>query len=111
LGGILIFQTLADEWGVVVNEALAAGLPVLGSQYSQAVAELVRSEVNGWTFRADRVEEIHAALDKALSAPDEQIAGMRRECRQRVQALTPEFGADCFLRAVRFAWASRRSLA
>lgn len=33
--GILVFPTLADEWGVVVNEAFAAGLPVLGSVYSQ----------------------------------------------------------------------------
>ncbi|MCA9132184.1 MAG: glycosyltransferase family 4 protein, partial [Planctomycetales bacterium] len=36
----LVFPTLADEWGLVVNEALAAGLPVLGSRYSQAVEEL-----------------------------------------------------------------------
>src|SRR5258708_40228945 len=29
--GLLVFPTLADEWGMVVNEALAAGLPILGS--------------------------------------------------------------------------------
>jgi glycosyltransferase involved in cell wall biosynthesis len=44
---ILVFPTLADEWGVVTNEALAAGLPVLGSVYSQAVDELIQDDVNG----------------------------------------------------------------
>ena len=107
--GILVFPTLADEWGVVVNEALAAGLPILGSQYSQAVMELVRNGVHGWTFRPDHVEEIHAALDQAFNATDRQIAEMRRDCRQRVQCLSPEFGADCFARAVRFACGPRRS--
>jgi glycosyltransferase involved in cell wall biosynthesis len=111
LGGILVFPTLADEWGVVVNEALAAGLPVLGSQYSQAVTELVRHGVNGWVFRPDHPDQIQGALERALSASGEQISAMRDECRGRVQVLTPEFGADCFARAVRFAWCSgsRRS--
>ena len=40
--GVLVFPTLADEWGIVVNEALFAGLPVLGSIYSQAVEGLIR---------------------------------------------------------------------
>jgi glycosyltransferase involved in cell wall biosynthesis len=45
--GLFVFPTLAYEWGLVVNEAMAAGLPVLGSVYSQAVEELVRDGVSG----------------------------------------------------------------
>lgn len=104
LGGILVFPTLADEWGVVVNEALAAGLPVLGSRYSQAVEELVTEEETGWTFRPDRRDEAYAALDRAMNAPDAQIEKMRRMARKRIQLLRPEFGAECFLRAIRYVW-------
>ena len=50
--GIFVFPTLADEWGLVANEAMAAGLPVLGSLYSQSVEELVVEGETGWTFRA-----------------------------------------------------------
>ena len=32
---ILVFPSLLDEWGLVVNEAMASGLPVLGSIYAQ----------------------------------------------------------------------------
>ena len=47
---LFVFPTLADEWGVVVNEAMAAGLPVLGSRFSQAVDELIEDNINGFVF-------------------------------------------------------------
>lgn len=101
--GILAFPSLADEWGVVVNEALAAGVPVLGSLYSGAVEELVRDGENGWTFRSDRADELASALDRALSTPDDELERMRVQARQSVSHLTPAFAADQFLEAVRFA--------
>ncbi|HEX9221140.1 MAG TPA: glycosyltransferase family 4 protein [Gemmatimonadaceae bacterium] len=100
--GILAFPTLADEWGVVVNEALAAGVPVLGSVFSGAVEELVRDGHNGWTFRSDRTEELASALDRALNTPDVVLESMRVRARQSVSYLTPAFAADQFLKAVRF---------
>jgi glycosyltransferase involved in cell wall biosynthesis len=38
---VLVFPTLRDCWGMVVNEALAAGIPVLGSRYAGAAEELL----------------------------------------------------------------------
>lgn len=101
--GILAFPSLADEWGVVVNEALAAGVPVLGSVYSGAVEELVRDGQNGWTFRSDRMEELASALDRALQTPDAELERMRVQARRSVRYLTPAFAADRILEAVRFA--------
>jgi glycosyltransferase involved in cell wall biosynthesis len=101
-GGIFVFPTLADEWGVVVNEALAAGLPVLGSLYSQALEELVQDGVNGWTFRPDRPKEIYSALDRMMTTGEEEIHAMRRAGRARASSLTPEFGAKCFHAAIAF---------
>jgi len=101
-GGIFVFPTLADEWGVVVNEALAAGLPILGSLYSQAMEELVQDGLNGWTFRPDHPEEMYGALDRAMAAPEEQLDEMRRAGRERIRALSPEYGAKCYLEAIDF---------
>src|SRR5207249_4625429 len=105
--GILAFPTLADEWGIVVNEALASGLPVLGRVYSQAVEELVRDGKNGWTFRPDRSDELFAALDRALTAPKTRLDEMRAEARRSVEHLTAEFVGQRIVDAIRLARAGR----
>ncbi len=87
--GIFVFPTLADEWGVVVNEALASGLPVLGSAYSQAVEELVRDGVNGWVFCPDRAEDAFRAVDRALNASPDELEAMGRAACASVSGLTP----------------------
>ncbi len=48
--GALIAPTLADEWMLVINEALQAGLPVIGSIYAQATDALIHDHVNGWRY-------------------------------------------------------------
>ena len=105
-GGILVFPTLADEWGVVVNEALAAGVPILGSLYSQAVEELVKEGLNGWTFRPDVPEEMYEALDRAMTTKQVQLDEMRRAGRERIRSLAPECGAESFLKAINCARSS-----
>jgi glycosyltransferase involved in cell wall biosynthesis len=105
--GVLVFPTLSDEWGVVVNEALAAGLPVLGSRYSQAVEELIADGINGWTFRTDHPEEISNALDRMMSASPGKLDEMRSAGRQTITSITPEYGAKCFLQAIEHAKALR----
>jgi glycosyltransferase involved in cell wall biosynthesis len=86
---ILVLPTLEDEWGVVVNEAMAAGLPILGSVYSQAVEELVTDGKTGWTFAPDDQRSAHAALDAALNTSACDRVCMARAARAHACALTP----------------------
>jgi glycosyltransferase involved in cell wall biosynthesis len=101
--GILAFPTLADEWGLVTNEAMAAGLPVLGSVYSQAVEELVEDGRTGWTFRPDRADDCRDAIGRALTASQAELAAMRDACRERVAGFSLEAVAERMLAAVAFA--------
>ncbi len=101
--GIFVLPCLADTWGLVVNEALAGGLPVLGSLHSQAVEELVRDGVNGWTFYPDRPEQLRNALDAALSLPVCALTRMREDARKSVQHLNADYSAERFLRAIKLA--------
>ncbi|HEY3453480.1 MAG TPA: glycosyltransferase family 4 protein [Bryobacteraceae bacterium] len=87
---VFVLPTLADTWGVVVNEALAAGLPVLGSVRAQAVEELVIDGVNGWTFDPDRPSEMYAAIDRAMQTTSEQLTAMRAKAQARAFALMPD---------------------
>ena len=90
---LLVFPTLLDEWGLVVNEAMAAGLPVLGSMYAQAVEELVIEGQTGWIFDAMDSDSVGSALDRALTVGPEQLVAMRSAARERIGRLTPENAA------------------
>jgi Glycosyl transferases group 1 len=98
--GILVFPTLADEWGMVVNEALAAGVPVLGSRYAQGVEDLCVEGVNGWLYRPDQPEEMRRALDSALSTSWEDLNRMRRAGREAVAGVTPQWVAEVWTEAI-----------
>jgi glycosyltransferase involved in cell wall biosynthesis len=50
---IFLFPTLADVWGVVANEACAAGLPVLITPHAGVVGELVVDDKNGFVCDLD----------------------------------------------------------
>ena len=83
--GVLVFPTMADEWGLVVNEGLQAGLPILGSEYAQACTTLIREGHNGWLYRPDKPEEFHRKLDHILDLSPKQIDDMRAECQASVE--------------------------
>jgi glycosyltransferase involved in cell wall biosynthesis len=87
---VYVMPTLADEWGVVVNEAMAAGLPVLGSGNSQAVEELVTEGETGWTFQPEVQDSVYAAIDRALLVSADGRARMGRAACDRVFQLTPD---------------------
>jgi glycosyltransferase involved in cell wall biosynthesis len=50
---IFLFPTKADVWGVVANEACAAGLPVLITPYAGAAGELIIDGKNGFIRELD----------------------------------------------------------
>ncbi|MDX9746417.1 MAG: glycosyltransferase family 4 protein [Syntrophales bacterium] len=68
---IFVFPTRKDPWGLVANEALAAGLPVLVSSVAGVANELAIDGFNGFVFENFEtqawVEKIHQLLnDQAL---------------------------------------------
>lgn len=50
---IFLFPTLWDPWGVVANEACAAGLPVIVTSYAGVAGELVLNNQNGFICELD----------------------------------------------------------
>ena len=86
--GILVLPTLHDEWAMVVNKALAAGMPILGSLYSQAVEDLCVDGVNGWTFRPDVEREMDRAINAALTTTCDDLNVMRRAAKRSIAGVT-----------------------
>lgn len=63
---IFVFPTLEDIWGLVVNEALWAGLPVVCSRYAGSASELLPAEC---IFDPLVPDSIDTALRAALTHP------------------------------------------
>jgi glycosyltransferase involved in cell wall biosynthesis len=72
----LILPSTEEQWGLVVNEALAMGLPVLLSENVGARDELLKSGVNGYIFEPDNATGLAQLM--ARLADDE--AEWRRLC-------------------------------
>ena len=105
---MMAFPTLGDEWGVVVNEAMIAGLPVLGSLYSQAVVELVEEGTSGWIFDPRDRLSLYAALDRAFSSSLERLESMSRNAKQSIGRLTPAIVGSRALGALESLWQEDR---
>lgn len=62
---VLVFPSLCEAWGVVVNEALAAGRPVLASHTVGSAADMVQDNVSGFIFQAGSDEAVFDAMRRA----------------------------------------------
>jgi glycosyltransferase involved in cell wall biosynthesis len=98
--GVFVLPTLADTWAVVVNEALASALPVLGSAYAQAVEELVQDGKNGWIFKPDDAQDTYSAIDRMMNTSDNELDAMRSRGRAAAALLSPDKVADLICLAV-----------
>ncbi|KAF0219920.1 MAG: hypothetical protein FD174_1644 [Geobacteraceae bacterium] len=65
---VLVFPSLVDVWGMVVNEAMACGVPVLASRYAGASQELIDGTGAGELIDPLDVEAFSKALERWCSA-------------------------------------------
>ena len=75
---VLVLPSKSEPWGLVVNEAMVCGLPVIVSKNCGCVADLVENGVNGFTFDPDSQEELEVAMAFFIENLD-KIAVMGKE--------------------------------
>jgi len=70
LADAFVFPSLEDEWGIVLNEAAAAGIPLVASRFASATAELVKHGHNGLVFDPHDTGGIARTLAEIIDLPD-----------------------------------------
>lgn len=85
LASALVHAATSEQWGLVVNEAMAAGLPVLVSRACGCVPDLVRDGENGFAFAPEDTEGLARCLHE-LAHGTLDLAAMGRASRRIIAA-------------------------
>ncbi len=70
LGDVFILPSYSEPWGLVVNEAMACGMPVIVSNKCGSACDVVKEGGNGYTFDPYNLPELTNILSKFVEEPD-----------------------------------------
>lgn len=97
---VLIFPTREDIWGLVVNEAMGAGLPVITTNRCGAGLELIENEKNGYIVPADDVEALARSVNN-IFADKKRRSDFGKNSLSRIQKYTLEEMAETHMEVLR----------
>jgi glycosyltransferase involved in cell wall biosynthesis len=99
----LVLPTHSDTWGLVVNEAMACGLPVLTTSAAGCAEDLVEDSVNGFLVRPGDVAALSSAMSRLACDPHRRQE-MSLSSRERIAAYSPEACASGIAAAAKSLW-------
>jgi glycosyltransferase involved in cell wall biosynthesis len=103
-----VHASTTEQWGLVVNEAMATGLPVIVSNRCGCVPDLVTEGKNGFTFNPESVEDLGKLMVDMSRLSEQRLEEMREESRQIVAGFTPAHFATAAQHAIDVARAAPR---
>jgi glycosyltransferase involved in cell wall biosynthesis len=106
LAGAFVLASTSEQWGLVVNEAMAAGLPVLVSNPCGCAPDLVHEGCNGWTFDPLDVESLAHLLLNVSSMSETKRLAMGTASRNIIEHWSPERFAESLWKAAETALAT-----
>jgi 1,2-diacylglycerol 3-alpha-glucosyltransferase len=99
LANVFIHPALQEQWGLVVNEAMAARLPVLVSNSCGCFPELVLEGINGFGFDPENTEQLTELMLK-MSSRTVDLQKMGEASQSHIQNFSPEHFAEGLYQAV-----------
>jgi glycosyltransferase involved in cell wall biosynthesis len=107
LADVFVFPSHTDPWGLVVNEAMACGLPVISTDAAGCTADLVGENWNGRIVRSGDVSQLASAM-KDLARDHVLRSQMGNHSRERILRYSPEACAAGIASAVLLCGAQHR---
>jgi glycosyltransferase involved in cell wall biosynthesis len=104
---LLVLPSDYEPFGLVVNEAMLCGCPVVVSDRVGARYDLVREGETGSVFPCGNVEALAKNLRCLLNDPSE-LGRMGAAAKERMQSWKPELNVAAFLEAVEVAVSNKR---
>lgn len=100
--GCFIHASTHEQWGLVVNEAMAAGLPVLVSNRCGCFEDLVVEGINGFGFDPYDRQQLTNLMLK-VSSGEIDLENMSQAALEHIQKFSPDYFARGLIQAVEYA--------
>ncbi|MDX6423916.1 MAG: hypothetical protein QOI67_1387 [Gaiellaceae bacterium] len=94
---VFVLPSRSEPWGMVLNEAATAGLPLVATEESGAAHDLIEDGVNGFRVPADDVGALRARLQQFADDPAFRVRAGARS-RELARGFTPEAWAEGVVR-------------
>jgi glycosyltransferase involved in cell wall biosynthesis len=102
--GCFIHASIQEQWGLVVNEAMAAGLPVLLSNRCGCYEDLILEGVNGFGFDPENTQQLTELMLK-MSSGRTDLKKMGQAGLEHIQNFSPDYFAQQLIHSVEYALA------
>jgi len=89
LAEVLILPTYTDPWGLVINEGMACGLPIIVSDVAGCAVDLVTEDWNGKIVPARDAAALAAAM-RVMAEDPERRALMALNSSRRISSYSPQ---------------------
>ncbi len=74
--GAFCLPSKSEHWGVVIHEAVSAGLPVITTQSTYAASRFVFHNHNGFIFTDTQFLELKSVLTSLFNMTDTELTDM-----------------------------------
>ena len=95
--GCALIPSLFEPWGLVIHEAVAAGLPVIVTKECGAVNQFVINKYNGYLIDGGNVDSLRNAMAKIINSSDSELMKMAQNSRRLSFRISPEDVASTLL--------------
>lgn len=89
LGDVFVLPSYSEPWGLVVNEAMVCGMPVIVSNKCGSSHDLVKNGKNGYTFNPYDTDELAGIMQKFVDASD-TIKGFGEASKEIIKKYSPQ---------------------
>jgi 1,2-diacylglycerol 3-alpha-glucosyltransferase len=100
--GCFIHSSTMEQWGLVINEAMAAGLPVLVSNRCGCFEDLVIEGINGFGFDPQNQAQLTNLMLK-MSSGEVDLEQMGAAALTHIQNFSPDYFASGLIQSIEYA--------
>lgn len=99
LASCFILPSISEPWGLVINEAMACGLPIISSDRCGCISDIVLSGYNGFILDPKNIKGIMGVLLK-VSNMKEDLKKMGTRSRDIISSYNPETWATTLFNCI-----------